>query len=161
MLVQTLRLQKGWTQEQLALVSGVGVRTIQRIERGHTASDETLKSLAAAFDLDFQALKEPQPMTNASETAVLPDARRADELIAFDHVRRIRRFWYQLLAWALVVPTLAAVNLVRSPEVLWFLFPAGFWGMALAVTALRLFLRWPFGAEWERRQVEKYLGRSL
>ncbi|MCE1237238.1 MAG: helix-turn-helix domain-containing protein [Hyphomicrobiales bacterium] len=31
MLVQTLRLKKGWTQEQLALVSGLSVRTIQRI----------------------------------------------------------------------------------------------------------------------------------
>jgi transcriptional regulator with XRE-family HTH domain len=161
MLVQTLRLQKGWTQEQLALISGVGVRTIQRIERGQTASDETLKSLAAAFDLDFQALKEPQPMTVVSQPPALPDARRAEELLAFDHVRRVKRFWFQLLAWALVVPTLAAVNLAHSPRFLWFLFPAGFWGLALVLAALRLFLRWPFGADWERRQVEKVLGRSL
>jgi len=42
MLVQKLRLQRGWSQEQLAIVSGLSVRTIQRIERGQSASLETL-----------------------------------------------------------------------------------------------------------------------
>ncbi|WP_296082988.1 helix-turn-helix transcriptional regulator [uncultured Agrobacterium sp.] len=42
MLVQKLRLQRGWSQEQLATVSGFSVRTIQRIERGQSASLETL-----------------------------------------------------------------------------------------------------------------------
>ncbi len=42
MLVQKLRLQRGWSQEQLATVSGLSVRTIPRIERGQSASLETL-----------------------------------------------------------------------------------------------------------------------
>lgn len=42
MLVQKLRLQRSWSQEQLAAVSGLSVRTIQRIERGQSASLETL-----------------------------------------------------------------------------------------------------------------------
>lgn len=42
MLVQKLRLQRGWSQEQLAIVSGLSVRTIQRIDRGQSASLETL-----------------------------------------------------------------------------------------------------------------------
>jgi transcriptional regulator with XRE-family HTH domain len=36
MTLQKLRIQKGWSQEQLADLSGSSVRTIQRIERGHT-----------------------------------------------------------------------------------------------------------------------------
>ncbi len=40
MLVQKLRLQRGWSQEQLATVSGLSVRTIQRIERGQSASSK-------------------------------------------------------------------------------------------------------------------------
>jgi len=45
MLIQKLRLQHGWSQQQLAELSGISVRTIQRIERGQPASTESLKSL--------------------------------------------------------------------------------------------------------------------
>jgi len=34
MLIQKLRLQWGWSQQQLAKASGLSVRTIQRIEAG-------------------------------------------------------------------------------------------------------------------------------
>jgi transcriptional regulator with XRE-family HTH domain len=44
MLIQKLRLQRGWSQEQLAELSGLSIRTIQRIERGQTASVESLNS---------------------------------------------------------------------------------------------------------------------
>ena len=43
MLVQKLRLQRGWSQEQLAELSGLSVRTIQRIERGQVASTEIVE----------------------------------------------------------------------------------------------------------------------
>ena len=57
MLVQKLRLQRGWSQEQLAELSGLSVRTIQRLERGQVASIESLKALAAAFEIGYDALK--------------------------------------------------------------------------------------------------------
>ncbi len=46
-LVQKLRLQRGWSQEQLAELSGLSVRTIQRLERGQPASVVSLKDNAA------------------------------------------------------------------------------------------------------------------
>lgn len=49
MQVKSLRLDKSWSQEQLAQLSGLNVRTIQRIEKGETVGLETLKSLAAVF----------------------------------------------------------------------------------------------------------------
>ena len=48
-LVQKLRLQRGWSQEQLAELCALSVRTIQRIERGQTASLKTLNALASVF----------------------------------------------------------------------------------------------------------------
>jgi transcriptional regulator with XRE-family HTH domain len=57
MLVQKLRLQHGWSQEQLADLSGVSVRTIQRIEQGKPASAESLKNLGAVLDVPFQNLR--------------------------------------------------------------------------------------------------------
>ena len=51
MLVQKLRLQRGWSQQQLAELSGLNVRTIQRIEKGQEPSVESLKSLAVGAPL--------------------------------------------------------------------------------------------------------------
>ena len=53
MLIQKLRLQRGWSQQQLADLCGLSVRTIQRLEKGQDASVESLKSLAAVFEIDF------------------------------------------------------------------------------------------------------------
>lgn len=60
MLNQTLiaaRKQKGLTQEELAEQTGITVRTIQRIESGESVPRSyTLKTIAAALDLSFEAL---------------------------------------------------------------------------------------------------------
>lgn len=44
--VVELRQAHGWTQERLATASGVGIRTIQRLEVGEDASLETLSLVA-------------------------------------------------------------------------------------------------------------------
>ena len=159
MLVQTLRLKNGWTQEQLATVSGVSVRTIQRIERGEAASADSLKALAAAFDVDFQALKEPTMDTTLSTT---PIARLdAEMLLAFDHVRRKRKFFAGLVAYAVVMPVLAALNLFVWSKHPWAVYPAAIWGAVMLLAWIRLAGWSPWGVAWERREVEKRLGRPL
>jgi transcriptional regulator with XRE-family HTH domain len=49
-----MRLERHWSQEQLAEMSGLSVRTIQRIENGENAGLESLKSLAAVFDTNIK-----------------------------------------------------------------------------------------------------------
>jgi transcriptional regulator with XRE-family HTH domain len=51
-----LRLERGWTQEKLALESGLGVRTIQRIEAGKDASLETISLIAKSFGVPMRDL---------------------------------------------------------------------------------------------------------
>ena len=58
LLIQKLRLQRGWSQEQLAELTGLSVRTIQRVERGQNPSAESLKAIAAVLEVDFGALRE-------------------------------------------------------------------------------------------------------
>lgn len=43
MNVRKLRLQRNWSQEQLALLSGLDIRTIQQIERGQAPGLESAK----------------------------------------------------------------------------------------------------------------------
>ena len=51
-----LRQSQGWTQEKLADASGVGIRTIQRMEAGHDASLETLSLVASALRVPVRDL---------------------------------------------------------------------------------------------------------
>ena len=75
MIVRKLRLDKGLSQEQLAEMSGISTRTLQRIERGGKASPETLKCIAAVLETDFATLREDQDMQtlNSSDQVVFPE----------------------------------------------------------------------------------------
>ena len=46
------RRQRSWSQDELAIASGLNLRTIQRIEREGSASLQSRKALAAALELD-------------------------------------------------------------------------------------------------------------
>jgi transcriptional regulator with XRE-family HTH domain len=106
MLIQKLRLQRGWSQEQLADLSGLSVRTVQRLERGQTASVESLKALGAAFEVDFSDLKEPEMNTTTSQSV------RNDETLALAHVRKLKGFYMHLLLYVVIISFLAFVNLM-------------------------------------------------
>ncbi|WP_091228072.1 helix-turn-helix domain-containing protein [Microbacterium sp. 3J1] len=51
-----LRQSQGWTQERLATESGVGLRTVQRLEAGQDASLETLSLVADALKVPVREL---------------------------------------------------------------------------------------------------------
>ena len=50
--LKQLRQQRAWSQEHLAALTGLSVRTIQRLETNGAAAHESRLALAAAFGLD-------------------------------------------------------------------------------------------------------------
>jgi hypothetical protein len=82
--------------------------TVQRLERGQTASVESLKALGAAFEIDFSDLKEPEMSTTVSRNV------SADEALALAHVRKLRGFYIHLAQYVVVIGFLAIVNLATS-----------------------------------------------
>jgi transcriptional regulator with XRE-family HTH domain len=164
LLIQKLRLQRGWSQEQLAAVAGLSVRTIQRLERGQTPSAESLKALAAVLEVDFGALREAH-MTPSIPHANGPSAApgvSADEAMAFARVRKLKGFYFHAIEYVLIVGFLAVVNLLTFPYYLWVGWVAIGWGLGLAMHGLRVYDKIPFlNGDWEKRAVERYLGRKL
>lgn len=54
--VKAAREARGYSQEQLAALSGVSTRTIGRIETGRSPSIETLARIAQALEVPLHAL---------------------------------------------------------------------------------------------------------
>jgi len=54
--IKELRTDKGWTQQHLAELSDLNIRTIQRTEKDGVASMETCMSLASIFQISISRL---------------------------------------------------------------------------------------------------------
>jgi transcriptional regulator with XRE-family HTH domain len=55
-LIVKLRKERSWSQDELAIASGLNLRTIQRVEKYATASLQSKKALAAALEIDTRDL---------------------------------------------------------------------------------------------------------
>lgn len=66
MIFKGLRKDRNLSQEQLAELSGLSLRTIQRIESSDYAAPESLAALAAAFKVDVAALEQELAMDKSS-----------------------------------------------------------------------------------------------
>ena len=60
-LILQSRTERGWSQAELARVSGLSLRTVQRIENTAAASLHSKRALASAFGLDIQDLDDEEP----------------------------------------------------------------------------------------------------
>ena len=70
MNIQQRRLDKGWTQEELALHSGLSARTIQRVESGKNVGSESLKCLAAVFETSIINIIQEKNMNTVKHTEI-------------------------------------------------------------------------------------------
>lgn len=65
--VKQLRNQHGWSQSELAALSGLSIKTIQRIEHGQGApSMDTAKALASVFERPFSDFRPSLPATETN-----------------------------------------------------------------------------------------------
>lgn len=70
--VRHLRERRAWSQEQLAEVAGINVRTVQRVEAGGSTSLETRMALAAALEVAPADLLTAPTIDASGPSASLP-----------------------------------------------------------------------------------------
>ena len=155
MIVCKLRLEKGWSQEQLAEICDLSVRTIQRIERGQQPSLESLKALASVFETEITDLTREAGMADQADIS-------GEEERAIVYVRDIKGFYTHLIIYVIVVGSLLALNLVRSSSHLWAIWPAIGWGIGVLFHGLNVYEVFSFfGPDWEKRQIKNRLQRNM
>lgn len=63
--IKRWREERYWSQEHLADLAGIGLRTVQRIENGEQASRDSVMALASAFGVDAMTLSVDPRAENA------------------------------------------------------------------------------------------------
>ena len=135
-------------------ILGVSVRTIQRVERGATPGLETAKSLASVFEVDLSTFMTGEPEVN-DKIEVLRD----DESEAIQYVKGIKEFYSHLFMFVVFAITLLLFRDSSEPLIRWGLLG---WGAGVVIHGLVAFEKIRLiGPQWEKRQIEKRLGRRL
>jgi transcriptional regulator with XRE-family HTH domain len=155
MIVRKLRLARGWSQEQLAQMCDLNIRTIQRIERGQKPSLESLKALAAVFETDITDFTEEVDMSNHSNVS-------AEEARAILYVRDIKGFKTHIAIYIIGIAIFITVNLIIPFKHFWAIWPALGWGLGVTFHGLNVYEFFNFfGPDWEKRQIQKRLKKDL
>lgn len=139
--IKKMRLERHWSQEQLAEMSGLSIRTIQRIENGENAGLESLKSLASVFETNI---------IDSDKKEEIEQFRKEEE-----HVQNVKGF-YGFLALAIFsLVVFFIIALFDSDSEGWYLFfyMLIFYSLALGVYYLDIFDF--FGEEWKRKIINK------
>ncbi len=138
-LIRVEREKRAWSQEHLASVTGLGVRTIQRIEASGSASYGSVMAIATALGMsvsDLSVVSEP-PLKRLSEKGEFEGATPQES--PFHHGLRVVRGPFQtvskggkqmrrlkqllpsmVLAGGILVGTAVAVS---TPSALWWIGP--------------------------------------
>ncbi|WP_394759619.1 2TM domain-containing protein [Flavobacterium sp.] len=79
-------------------------------------------------------------------------------IAAKKQVDEIKGFYENLISFILVNIVLLVINLITSPEYLWFLWSFFGWGIGIAFHAMKVFNYIPFlGKNWEQRKIAEYM----
>jgi len=121
--IKRWRQERQWSQEHMAHLAGIGLRTLQRVENGGTASSETLRALAAAYDVDVMALvvdEDAQALQTIKTRNA--DLRKAIQL----------SFWIHLAAYGIGMITFLGIGLAAGGDIFVMRAPMVWWTVGLA-----------------------------
>ena len=99
--LRELRTARQWSQEQLARLSGLNLRTIQRLESGAKISMESLRALAAVFEVPPESLLVGDTTSGPSALQAMREGVLRG--LEFTGVTPRAEFWWFVLAVAMVL----------------------------------------------------------
>lgn len=76
-------------------------------------------------------------------------------------VEEIKGFYGNLIAYIVVNIGLMVINLLTSPEYLWFFWPMLGWGIGVLFHGMKVFNYMPFfGKEWEEKKIKEFMDKE-
>lgn len=143
--VKQLRLERAWSQEQLAQLSSLSTRTIQRIENNEVPSLETLSALASVFNVSVSELTS-EPLPESIEL----DSRIAE---AKKRVKNEANLLKNIIVAITVCTIMYILNDIYTPHRNWPVWVITIWGGLLFVKAFKLFLLDKLLFKWQKNRL--------
>ena len=137
-IIRQLREERAWSQEHLAAVTGLSLRTIQRVESEANASSETRMSLATAFGVDLARLS--PPISVAAEVRPSPPLPSSSEATASgprEGAPKLSYWQYRLLRFAVIVGLLVWLGLHETGSITWSRWVLMFGMVLLTLRAIK------------------------
>jgi transcriptional regulator with XRE-family HTH domain len=158
-LIKALRIKQSYSQEKLAEIVGVNLRTIQRIETNGLASLSTRGALASAFGV------RPEDLDVSDSTAGAPEDLNVSDVMADPPSKRVgRRPRWPLLMLSIVLVVLGTAVLAVSINIvtpLGLLALSAFGGLLLALIGFVLLTLLTPLPQWRAYVILSIVGVSL
>ena len=141
--LKALRLNRKWSQEQVAELSGLNVRTIQRIDKGETASLDSIKALNILFEVDF---------VNDNSANVIEKAQEEER-----YIQNLKGLYKLIAAGALslMLPFYQAIMGNTWKTFLWVFFS---WIVVLIIYSINRFEF--FDENWRKKALDRKYNRK-
>ncbi|EBE3721545.1 helix-turn-helix domain-containing protein [Salmonella enterica subsp. diarizonae serovar 42:l,v:1,5,7] len=149
---RALRLQRAWSQEQLAELAGLSTRTVQRIENGEKPGLETLSALAAVFEVSVTELSTPEEVGDNALDQRITETRA---MIAGEC-----RFYRSVMTAFVVCLLLFMLNQLTSPGSYWSLWVAAIWFALIIVRGMKIFLFRGLINKWQQKRLQYLLRKK-
>jgi hypothetical protein len=76
-------------------------------------------------------------------------------------VDEIKGFYSNLISYVAVNLGLLVLNLVTSPQYLWFFWPLLGWGIGVLIHGMKVFNIMPFlGKDWEQQKIKEFVEKE-
>jgi len=133
--------------------SGVGLQNIQERYKIISNKKVNITKTASEFIVEIPMLTK-QIAIMETQAAYLEDKKYQK---AKEKVEKIKEFYGNLVAYCIVIPILALINL-NTTSFLWVIFPALGWGFGLTAHGMQAFGYNPlFGKGWEERKMREFM----
>ncbi|WP_081704145.1 helix-turn-helix domain-containing protein [Photorhabdus temperata] len=154
--IKELRQSRAWSQEQLAELSSLSVRTIQRLENGEKASLETLAAIASAFNIKVTDLYSPETDKITQEQAKSIDKKR-DEIQ--QQVALEAKFYRHLVRFIITSIILLLINWVINYTISWSGIVIFILGVLLINRWLKTFFIHKYINRWKNKRTNKLINK--
>ncbi|WP_394660162.1 2TM domain-containing protein, partial [uncultured Chryseobacterium sp.] len=139
-------------REQIKESSGIGLANI--VQR---YSLLTKRNVFIEKSEDYFKVKLPVLVSKPNEISIKTDTSDKAYERAQKRVKELKSFYGNLTSYCIVIPSLVIINLITSPDDLWFYYPMLGWGIGIAAHGISAF---GIGKRWEEKKIREILEKQ-
>ncbi len=136
-------------REQIKESSGIGLSNI--VQRYALL---TKRNVFIEKSEDYFKVKLPILSAKPQEINIKKDDENKAYERAQKRVKELKSFYGNLISYCIVIPALIIINLITSPDDIWFYWPMLGWGIGIAAHGMNVFA---IGKSWEEKKIREIL----